>query len=328
MFCKALSRYAILVLGFVLVMSLCIGLSGAIAQEEDDLCEGQGDGCIFGCPDDSLFTMDFRLEDCKFQTTGVNPFFILKPGYQVVLETPEGAVDDEGEEVEREKSVETVLYDTKMITLEDGRRINARVVEERAYELEVDEDTGEVEEKLIEISLNWFAICKKTNAVYYFGEWSRDCPAGFDEDDVCTGDPDTEEGESTEGSWEAGVDGAMAGLMMTGTPLLGSKYFQEIAEEQEAVDRGEIVALGLDVVVPAGDWSGCIKIYDTNPMEAKDGGCDGENDPKLYCPGVGLVKDQFLEMISFGYVGRDDDNDDDDDDDDHHRSRHHYWRWY
>jgi len=37
----------------------------------------------------------------------------------------------------------------------------------------------------IEISLNWFAICKK-NFVYYFGVWSRDCEHGFDENDECT----------------------------------------------------------------------------------------------------------------------------------------------
>ena len=308
MYSKTWSRYAILILGFVLVMSLCIGLPGAIAEEEDDLCEEKGPGCIFGCSDDSLFTMDFRIEDCKFRTIGINPFFILQPGYQVVLVTPDDAVDDEGMPVDREKSVETVLYDTQKITLDDGRRIKTRVVEERAFEW----DDEEMEWVTIEISLNYFAVCKKTNAVYYFGELSRDCPAGFDEDDVCTGDPDDpDEGESTEGSWEAGIDGAMPGLMMAGTPLLGSKYFQEIAEEQEAVDRGEIVALGLDVEVPAGEWSGCIEIYDTNPMEAEDGGCDGENDPKLYCPEVGLVKDQFLELVSFDYVGRDDDDDDD-----------------
>ena len=62
---------------------------------------------------------------------------------------------------------------------------------------------------------------KRTKAVYYFGEWSRDCEDGFDENDVCTGE------ESNEGSWEAGVDGAEPGLIMPGTLLIGAKYFQE-----------------------------------------------------------------------------------------------------
>ena len=61
------------------------------------------------CGDDAEFTTVFRLDDCKFKTTGENPYFILRPGYGVVL------VSDE------EKSVETVLEDTKRINL-DGRK--------------------------------------------------------------------------------------------------------------------------------------------------------------------------------------------------------------
>ena len=103
MFLKKMSRSVVSVLGFVFVMSLCIGLPGANAQDAD--CN------LFGCDDDCEFTTDFRLEDCKFKTRGINPFFILKPGYQLVLES------------EDEKSVETVLCDTKWITLLNGRRI-------------------------------------------------------------------------------------------------------------------------------------------------------------------------------------------------------------
>ena len=284
MFLNKMLKSVVSVLGFVFVMSLCIGLPGANAKHVD--CN------LFGCKDDCEFTMDFRLEDCKFETRGVNPSFILKPGYQLVLES------------EDEKSVETVLCDTKEINLDD-RTIITRVVEERAYEDDV----------LIEISRNYFAICKKTNAVYYFGELSRDCPAGFDENDVCTGEPGTEEGESTEGSWEAGVDGGEPGLIMPGTPLMGTKYFQEIAEEQEAVDRGQIVDVGFDF----GKWSGCIEINDTNPAE---GVCKLGDDVKIYCPGVGLVKDQDLELVEYGFVGcKDEDDEDDEDDDDDHKWR-------
>ena len=275
MFSRVLSKSAVSALGWVFFLSLCIGIPGAIADD----CN------IYGCPNDCEFTTDFRLEDCKFKSKGINPYFILKPGYRLVLETPENAE-------EREKSVETVLCNTKWINL-DGRWIKTRVLEERAFEW----DDEEGEWVPIEISLNWFAICKKTNAVYYFGEWSRDCEDGFDENDVCTGE------ESNEGSWEAGVDGARPGLMMTGTPLLGSKYFQEIAPP-DAVDRGEIVEMGLDAAVPAGEWSGCIKIIDTNPAE---GAC-GDDDAKLYCPGVGLVQDQDLELVEYGFVGCDDDD--------------------
>jgi hypothetical protein len=280
MFSKGFSKSAVSVLGFIFVISLCIGLPGAIAQDEPDPCEDKGDGCIYGCPDDSLFTMDFRLEDCKFEATGINPFFILKPGYQLVLES------------EDEKSVETVLCDTKWINF-DGRWIKTRVVEERAFE----------EEKLTEISRNYFAICKKTNAVYYFGEDSRDCDltetGGFNPDDESSC-ADGSEPEPT-GSWKAGVNGARPGLIMLGTPVKGGRYFQEIAEFDGAVDRGEIVDVGFEM----GERLGCIEINDTNPTDEPPV-CDLGEDVKIYCPGVGLVQDQELVLVESGFVGCDD----------------------
>jgi hypothetical protein len=163
------------------------------------------------------------------------------------------------------------------------------VVEERAFEW----DDEEEEWVLIEISSNWFAICNLTNAVYYFGEWSRDCEEGFDEEDVCTGE------ESNEGSWEAGVNGALSGLIMPGTFLLGSKYFQEIAADDGAVDRGENVDMGLVVETDAGNFENCAAVVDTNPAE---GICDAdEGDEKIYCPDVGLTIDEDLELICYGY---------------------------
>jgi hypothetical protein len=294
MFEKVLSKSAVLVLGVAFVVSLGIGLTGANAQDAD--CN------LFGCDNDCEFTMDFRLEDCKFKTRGVNPFFILKPGYQLVLES------------EDEKSIETVLCDKKKIKL-DGRKIKTRVVEERALELDGEEWVT------VEISRNYFAICKKTNAVYYFGEDSQDCDleetGGFNPNDESrcadgsTPDP--------AGSWEAGVDGARPGLIMPGTPLIGAKYFQEIAPP-DAVDRGEILDVGLDLEVLGKSLSGCIEIGDTNPSE---GVCDPEEDVKLYCPGVGLVADQELQLVERGFVGCDGDDDDDDDDDDHDKR----WWW-
>jgi len=262
---RKMFTFAILVLGVVFAVSGCNGSSGssAIAAEAE------------GCPDDNEFTTEFYLEDCDgFATEGINPFFILEIGYKLVLES------------EEERAVITVLDETKTV---DG--VETRVVEERAFEWDEEEE----EWILIEISLNWFAICNRTNAVYYFGEWSRDCEEGFDEFDDCTGE------ESNEGSWEAGVNGAMSGLIMPGTFLLGSKYFQEIARDDGAVDRGENVNMGLAVETEAGNFENCVEVVDTNPAE---GICDTEDgDVKIYCPGVGLVMDEELELVCYGDEG-------------------------
>lgn len=231
------------------------------------------------CGNNDEFTDVFLIDDCQFKNVGVNPYFTLTPGFQRILELEE-----------EERSIETVLCKTKTINI-NGRQIHTRVYEERAQEWEEGEDGEPGEWITVEISHNWFGICKQTNDVYYFGEWSRDCEEGFDEYDEC-------EDESNEGSWEAGVDDAKPGIMMPGTFLLGAKYFQEIAPPN-AVDRGENVAMGLEVEVPAGSWSDCVQIFDTNPAE---GEC-GEDDAKTYCYGVGLVQDQDMELVDYGFVG-------------------------
>ncbi len=162
-------------------------------------------------PEEDEFTTEFDLTSCRFKTIGANPYFILIPGYQLVLE---------GEEDDEEIHLEiTVLRDTEKIYLEGIGRIKTRVVEEREW----------IDDELVEVSRNFFAICRKTNDVYYFGE-----------------DVDIyEDGEivSHEGSWRAGEDDAMPGIIMPGTFLLGSRYYQEVAPDV-AMDRAEHMAMG------------------------------------------------------------------------------------
>ena len=220
------------------------------------------------CPDDEEFTREFRLEACTFKATGENPYFRLIPGYQLILEGEEESVQIRAEV--------TVLRDTEWIDLKDEGigMVETTVVEEREYE---DGD-------LIEVSRNFFALCEETNSVYYFGEDVDDY-----EDGVIVGH---------EGAWRAGENGAMPGLMMPGTFLLGSKYFQEIAEADGAIDRGENTEMGLTVDTEAGTFHDCVLVVDTNPAE---GICDPDDgDEKIYCPGVGLVQDEELELVSFG----------------------------
>jgi hypothetical protein len=86
---------------------------------------------------------EFALSSCNLVTTGRNPYFVLEPGFQLVLEG-----DDTKIQI-------TVLNETKTI---DG--VNTRVVEEREWK----------EGKLHEVAKNYFAICEQTKDVFYFGE--------------------------------------------------------------------------------------------------------------------------------------------------------------
>jgi len=89
------------------------------------------------------WTDTFDVEGCTFSTVGRNRFFILEPGFQLVLESP------------NEEVAITVLDETKKIG-----KVLTRIVEER------EEEGGQLKE----VSRNFYAICKEHGDVFYFGE--------------------------------------------------------------------------------------------------------------------------------------------------------------
>lgn len=199
------------------------------------------------------FSDDFSAEKADLTSAGRNPYFILEAGYQLTLEDG------------KERLVITVLNQTKMV---DG--VECRVVEER-------ETKGDV---LVEVSRNFFAISKRTNSVYYFGE----------EVDIY------KDGKiaSHEGAWLSGEKGARFGLMMPGLALLHARFYQEVAPGV-AMDRAEIVAVSLTSKVPAGEYKGCVKIEETTPLEKG-------KEYKLYAPGVGIIADGDLKLVKVAKV--------------------------
>lgn len=221
------------------------------------------------------FTETFPFDDCTFSDTGRNGYFSLNPGDRLVLS------GNEGGEVVRVQI--TVLTARQVIRFqaEDGETLSVRtrVIEEREWK------DGE----LVEVSRNFFARCRETNDVYYFGE-----------------DVDIyEDGRivSHDGAWRAGVDGNTPGLMMPGTFLLGSRYFQEVAPEI-ALDRAEHIEAGLTVKVPAGTFEDCVEIEETTPLEP------GSRGTKIYCEELGLVVDADAQLVEFRIAGWDADDGD------------------
>lgn len=124
-----------------------------------------------------------------------------------------------------------------------------------------------VDDELVEETFDWYAQDKEGN-VWYFGEDSKEYENG-----VVVG---------TEGSWEAGVDGAKPGIIMEGNPRIGDSYRQEYYEG-EAEDMGEVLSLNESVSVPYGSFENCLKTKDWTPLEP------GIVAHKFYAPGVGLV---------------------------------------
>jgi hypothetical protein len=79
---------------------------------------------------------------------------------------------------------------------------------------------------------------------------------------------------------------------MPGVILNGGRYFQEIAPGV-AMDRAEIVGRNFTVETPAGTFDNCLKTKESTPLEPD------VFEIKLYAPGIGLVKDDTLSLISF-----------------------------
>jgi len=148
---------------------------------------------------------------------------------------------------------------------------------------------------LVEISWNYFAICKKCKAIYYFGE---------DVDDY-------EDGEVVghSGAWLAGENGNRAGLIMPGCPLIGSRYFQEVAPGI-AQDRAEHLDNTAEVETPAGTFLNSLVVAETSPLDP------GELSLKAYARGIGLIHDDVIRLVDYGCAGADDKSEDDDSDDD------------
>lgn len=198
------------------------------------------------------WTRDFHVEPAEFASTGRNPYFILEPGYVLVLQDGD------------EQLTITVLNETKTVD-----NVETRVVEER-------ETKGG---QPVEVSRNYFAISRRTNSVFYFGE---------DVDMYKNGKV-----TNHEGAWLAGVKGAKFGLMMPGTPLLRARYYQEIAEGV-AMDRAEIMSLTETLKTPAGTFTSVLKTTESTPLELIS------KESKFYGAGVGLLQDGSLKLVKYG----------------------------
>jgi hypothetical protein len=179
-----------------------------------------------------------------------NPYLPLVPGSRWVYES-QGA------------DPETVT-----VTVTDETRVVAGVTTTVVSDVVTDADG-----KVVEETLDWFAQDTDGN-VWYFGE---------DVTNFDNGQP-----SDSGGSWEAGVDGALPGIVMPAEPTVGHAYRQEFYPG-EAEDLGEILAIDGTLTVPAGSFQQVVTTRDWNPLEPD------VVEEKQYAPGVGLIAEQAVE---------------------------------
>jgi hypothetical protein len=176
-----------------------------------------------------------------------NPYLPRIPGSKFVYE---GQTQNGFERIELE-----VLHETKVIM-----GITTTIVRDTVY----------LDGAVIEDTYDWIAQDKEGN-VWYFGE------------DVS----DYENGKlvSKAGSWEAGVDGALPGILMYADPAahVGETYLQEYYAG-EAEDTARILNADASLETSLGSFENVVRTYDFTPLDPES------QEHKFYAEGVGSIK--------------------------------------
>ena len=179
-----------------------------------------------------------------------NPWFPLTPGTTLVYR---GTKDGEPS-----RDVVTVTHATTVIA-----GVRCIVVHDRLY----------LRGRLHERTTDWYTQDKQGN-VWYFGEET----AELDKKGRVT---------STEGSWQAGVDGAVPGIFMPADPKVGRSYRQEFYKGH-AADHFQIVSLTASVKVPYTSSGQALLTKEWTPLEP------GVIDHKYYIRGIGTVLEEAV----------------------------------
>ena len=187
-----------------------------------------------------------ELDPAAFTPDITHRYWPMRPGDRWVYEETDG-----GGSVQR---VEVTVLDRTRTTA-DG--VEARVVHDVVTE------GG----RTLEDTLDWYAQDAGGN-VWCLGEQTAEYENG--------------QIVSTEGSWEAGRDGAQPGILLPAEPRPGQHYRQEYLAG-EAEDEAFVLSTGEQVQVPTGTYTGVLMTRETTPLEPD------VVELKFYAPDVGPV---------------------------------------
>jgi hypothetical protein len=181
-----------------------------------------------------------------FSTRIDNPYWPMRPGSRWVYR-----------ETDTDGSVQRIVVTVARRTKRVASGVTARIVHDRATE------DGQV----VENTFDYYAQDRKGN-VWYLGE---------DTTEYENGKP-----ISKAGSWEAGVDGAEAGIAMLAHPRVGRRYRQE-HYPGHAEDGAKVLSRTEQAEVPFGHFRRVLLTKDFNPLKPMI------LEYKLYARGVGPV---------------------------------------
>lgn len=127
-------------------------------------------------------------------------------------------------------------------------------------------DTAYEEGKIIEFTKDWYAQDDDGN-VWYFGEFTTNIVTG-----------------SHEGSFQAGVNGAKAGIIMEAKPKVGDTYNEEQAKNV-AEDKATVISTTASICVPYRCFDHVLVTKNFTPLEPN------LEERKYYAPGIGEIKE-------------------------------------
>jgi hypothetical protein len=159
----------------------------------------------------------------------------------------------------------------------DGERVEVTVTADTKVIMGVTThtitDQVTVDGELKEDTVDWYAADNFGN-VWYFGEETAEYENG--------------EITSTEGTWEAGVDGALPGIIMLAEPRVGDSYRQEFYAGQ-AEDVAKVYAVDESITVPKDTYDLVLVTEDWSLLTPN------VHERKWYAPGIGVVFEETVQ---------------------------------
>jgi hypothetical protein len=192
----------------------------------------------------SMPPYDPVIDPTSFVSNVTNPYFPLIPGTVYVVEGTRDGLP--------RRDQMTVTTETKVIM---------------GVPCVVVRDVSMSDTALVEKTTDWYAQDKDGN-VWYFGEDTAEYENG--------------QVTSTAGTWLAGVDGALPGIIMKATPTTGDAYRQEY-RPGSAEDFARVLQTDATASTPAGEFPSVVVTQDLDLLDKS------KQEQKQYAPNVGFI---------------------------------------
>jgi hypothetical protein len=184
------------------------------------------------------------IDPANFVGEITNPYFPLKPGMVFKFEGTRDGV--------ARRDDMTVTNETKVIM-----GVTTMVVR----------DVASTDTEMVEKTVDWYAQDKDGN-VWYFGEDTAEYANG--------------KVTNTDGTWMAGVDGAIPGIIMKAAPKVGDGYRQEY-RPGVAEDYAKVVNIDATAGGPSGKYEMVVVTEDTDLLDKS------KFEHKWFAPKVGPI---------------------------------------